>query len=165
MVVCLSDLLEETNPDGGGVPDGVLEPRPIPSLIHVHVVLEPTLQQQLKKGPHLSFVVPSKEVTTVALGGSDGVGKGQVPEDIVAESISPQLDKDILGLRIRVASATTSPAELRPVERPLEDLEVGLDLSSMERVVGDGVGVVADPAGGGDGGGDGVTASRHDDSC
>ena len=101
----------------------------------------------------------------MTLGGDDGVGEEQVPEYVVAESVSPRPDKDILRLRIRAASAAASLAELRPVERPLEGLEVGLDLSSSERVVGDGVGVVADPAGGGDGGGDGVAAGRHDDGC
>ena len=56
-----------------------------------------------------------------------------------------------------------SLVELWPVERPLEGLKVGLDLSSTERSVGDGVRIIADPARGGDGGGDGVAAGRHDD--
>ena len=56
-----------------------------------------------------------------------------------------------------------SLAELRPVERPLEGLKVGLNLSSAERIVGDGVRIIADPAGRGNGGGDGVAAGRHDD--
>ena len=99
----------------------------------------------------------------MTLGSHDSVGEEQVPEYVIAESIGPRPDEDILRLRIRAASATASPAELWPVERPLEGLEVGLDLSSSERVVGDGVRIVADPAGRGDGGGNGVTAGRHDD--
>ena len=101
----------------------------------------------------------------MTFGGDDGVGEEQVPEYVVAESISPRPDEDILRLRIRAASATTSPMELRPVEGPLEGIQVGLNLSSSERVVRDGVGVVADLAGGSDGGGDGVMAGRHDDGC
>ena len=55
--------------------------------------------------------------------------------------------------------------ELRPVEGGLEGVQISLDLSSTERVVGDGVGVVADLAGGGDGSGDGVTAGWHVGDC
>ena len=62
-----------------------------------------------------------------------------------------------------MASATASPAELRPVEGLLEGLEVGPNLSPVERVVGDGVWIIADLARGGDGGGDGVAAGRHTD--
>ena len=159
----LFDLLEETNPDSRGVPYRVLEPGSLSSLIDIHVMLEAAFQKRLEERSHLSLMVPTKEVPPVTLGGHNGVGEEEIPENVVAESISPRLDKDILRLRIRAASATASPTELRPVERGPEGVQVGLDLSSSERVVGDGVGVVADPAGGGDGGGDGVAAGRHDD--
>ena len=165
MVVRLPDLLKETHADGGGVSYGILEPGPIPGFVNVHVVLKTPFQQRLEKRSHLPLVVTSEEVTPMTLGRGDSVSEEQVPEDIVSESVSPRPDEDILGLRIRVASATASPAKLQPVEGPLKGLEVGLDLSSTERVVGDGVRVVADPAGGGDGGGDGVAAGRHDDDC
>ena len=135
LVIHLSDLLEETDPDGRGVPNRVLKPRPIPSLVNIHVVLKTSLQQRLEEGSNLPLMVVPKEIATMALGRGDGVGEEQVPKYVVPESICPRPDKDILRLRIRVASATTSPTELRPVEGPLEGLEIGLDLSSSERVV------------------------------
>ena len=104
-----------------------------------------------------------KEIATSALGRGDGVGKEKVAEHFVPKRYPTRPDKDILSLRIRTASATTSPAELRPVERLLEVLEVGLDLSSTERIVGDGVQITADPAGRSDGSGDGVSAGWHSD--
>ena len=128
-------------------------------------MLEAAFQKRLEERPHLPLVVPPQKVPPVTLGGDDGIGEEQVPEDVVAESVSPRPDEDILRLRIWAASATASPAELRPVEGRPEGIQIGLDLSSTERVVGDGIRIIADPARGGDGGGDGVTAGRHDDGC
>ena len=159
----LFDLLEETDPDGGGVPNRVLEPGPLPSLIDVHVVLEAAFQERLEERSHLPLMVPPQEVPPMTFGGDDGVGEEEIPEDVIPQRIGPRPNKDVLRLGVGAASASTSPAELRPIERPLEGLEVGLDLPSSERVVGDGVGIIADPAGGGDGGGDGVAAGWHDD--
>ena len=99
----------------------------------------------------------------MAFGGGDGVGEKKVPEDVIPHGICPRPDKDVLRLGVGATSASTSPAELRPIEGPLEGLEVGLDLSSTERDVADGVRIIGDPARRGDGGGDGVAAGRHDD--
>ena len=126
-------------------------------------MLEAAFQERLEKRSHLPLVVPPQKVPPMTFGGDNGVSEEQVPEYIVPESISPRPDKNILRLRIRAASTSMSPAELRPVERGPEGVQVGLDLSSTERVVRDGVRIIADPAGGGDGGGNGVTAGRHDD--
>jgi hypothetical protein len=104
-----------------------------------------------------------EEVATGALGHSDGIGEEKVLEPLVPQRDPARPDKHILSLRIRAASATASPTELRLVERPLELQEVGVDLPSTESVVADGVRVVVNPAGRGNGGGDVVTAGRHSD--
>jgi hypothetical protein len=111
----------------------------------------------------LSVVTTTKEMASVALGHGDGVGEEEVVEPLCPQRESPRPDEDILRLRIWVASASMSPAELRPIEGPLELHEVGMDLSPAESVVGDGIRVATDPAGRGDGGGNGLTAGRHSD--
>jgi hypothetical protein len=104
-----------------------------------------------------------EEVATGTLGRGDGIGEEKVLEPLVPQRDPARPDKHILSLRIRAASATASPTELRLVERPLELQEVGVDLPSTESVVADGVRVVVNPAGRGNGGGDVVTAGRHSD--
>ena len=111
----------------------------------------------------LPIVGTPEEVTTGALGRCDGIGKEEVAEGVISKRDPARLNKDILCLRIRAAPTTMSPTELRPVEGPLKIHEVGMDLPSTERVVGDGVRITADPAGGGNGGADGLTAGQHSD--
>ena len=43
-VVCLSDLLKETDANGGRISNSVLDDRPLPILIDIHIVLESFLR-------------------------------------------------------------------------------------------------------------------------
>ena len=53
--------------------------------------------------------------------------------------------------------------ELHLVKGPFELYEVGMNLSPADSVVPDGVGVIADLAGGSNSSADGVMAGQHDD--
>jgi hypothetical protein len=171
-VVRLSDLLKETDADGSGIPDRILKLRPFTILVDVHVVLESSVQQASEERLEMvglvgmdvvPVVTAMKEVTSMALGRGDGVGKEEVLKPFGPQRESTRPDEHILRLRVRTASATASPTELRPIEGPLELDEVLVDLSPTESVVGDGVRVLANPARRSDGGGDGLTGGRHSD--
>jgi hypothetical protein len=133
-------------------------------------VLESSVQQASEKGLEvvslirvdvLPVVRPLKEMATGVLGRGDGVSEEKVLEPLSPQREPTRPDEHILRLGVRAASATASPAELRPVEGPLKLHKVSVDLSPAESVVADSIRVAADPAGGGDGGGDGLTAGRH----
>ena len=171
-VVCLSDLLEETNANRGRIPDGILELRPLAVLIHIHVVLESSVQQASEEGLEVVGLIwmdvdpvvgTLKEVATGALGRSNGIGKEEVIKPLLPKRDPARSNKDVLRLRIGAASATTSPTELRPVETPFELHKVGMNLSPAESVVADSVGVVGNPAGRGNGSLDVVAAGQHSD--
>jgi hypothetical protein len=104
-----------------------------------------------------------KIVMTSVLTRCHGISKEEVVKPLCSQREPTRPDEHILGLGIGAAPATASPTELCLVKGPLELHEVGMDLSLAESVVGDGVWVAADPAGRGDGGGEGLTAGRHSD--
>ena len=91
LVVCLSDLLEETDADRGSVPDGVLEPGPIPGLINVHVVLKPLIQKTSEKrldwsnlSPNVFMVVDTTEgVATNMFSHGNVVGEEEIAKDVI----------------------------------------------------------------------------------
>ena len=93
----------------------------------------------------------------------DGVGQEQVVKPVLLISKAPRPDEHILSLGVWTASAAMSLVELHPVEGPPKALEVLLNLSLAESVVMDGVQALADPAGGGNGGTDGLMAGQHSD--
>jgi hypothetical protein len=135
-------------------------------------MLESSVQQTSEKGLEvvrlirmdvLPVVRPAKEVAAGTLRRGDGVGKEEVVKPLRTERHPPSPDEYVLGLWVWTASATTSPTELRPIEGPLKVDKVLVDLSPAESVVGDGVRVTADPAGRGNGRGNGLTAGRHSD--
>ena len=135
-------------------------------------MLESSVQQASEKGLEVvsliwmdvhPVVCTLEEVATSALGRGDGISEEKVLEPLVPQGDPARSDKDVLGLRIRTASATTSPTELRPVEALLELHKVGMDLSPAKSVVADGVQVVGNTAGRGNGRRDVLTAGRHSD--
>jgi hypothetical protein len=101
-----------------------------------------------------------EEVTTCTLGCTNGIGKGKVLEPPLTKQDSSGPDEGVLGLGVQTALATTSPAELQPVEGPLELYRIGMNLPIAESIVADGVWITANLAGGGDSRGSSVVSRR-----
>jgi hypothetical protein len=111
--------------------------RSVTVLVHVHVVLESSVQQTSEKWLEvvglirmdvLPVVGPLEEVATSTFGHKDGVYEEEIVEPLVPQQESARPDKYILRLRIWAALASTSPTELSLIEVPLEIHKVLVDL-------------------------------------